>query len=199
ETGIDQVFRKAQQAFNIWSKYEPEERTTEKLLDMLDFDFFEILDSLTIARSRKHITTYYDTTAIGNFPQRNKPVSIQSPLTDSGEVTYEDIAEKLTLLNLSVYTPLNYILQSKVQAYADLYDKEVRSGSGKLSQVDRELSLRILMRINLLKRLESSVDSFRITLEGIISQIENAIKTIDKGDSEDYEGIHKVLEAKENY
>ncbi len=199
QSGIDQIFRKAQQAFNIWSRYETNERTTEKLLDMLDFDFFEILDSLTIARSRKHITTYYDTTAIGKFPTRNKPVSIQSPLTHSGDVTYVDIAEKLTLLNLSVYTPLNYILPSKVQAYADLYDKEVRSGSGKLSQVDREISLRILMRINLLKRLESSVDSFRLTLEGIIGQIESAIKTIEKGDLGDYEGIHKVLEAKETY
>jgi SNF2 family DNA or RNA helicase len=198
KSGIDQIFKKAQQAFNIWSKFETTERTTEKLLDMLDFDFFEILDSLTIARSRKHITTYYDTTAIGKFPQRNKPVSIQSPLTDDDNVTYVDIAEKLTLLNLSIYTPLNYILPSRMQAYADLYDKEVRSGSGKLKQVDRESSLRILMRINLLKRLESSVDSFRITLEGIIGQIENAIKTIDKGDLGDYEGIHKIL-SDENY
>lgn len=197
-SGIDQVFRKAQQAFNIWSRYETGERSTEKLLDMLDFDFFEILDSLTIARSRKHITTYYDTTAIGKFPQRNKPVSIQSPLSDLDYVTYVDIAEKLTLLNLSVYTPLNYILPSKVQAYADLYDREVRSGAVKLSQMDRELSLRILMRINLLKRLESSVDSFRITLEGIITQIEGAIKTIDRGDASDYEGIQKIL-SDENY
>src|SRR5690606_26940539 len=100
QSGIDQIFRKAQQAFNIWSRYETTERTTEKLLDMLDFDFFEILDSLTIARSRKHITTYYDTKAIGKFPERNKPVSIQSPLTDSDDVTYVDIADKLTLLNL---------------------------------------------------------------------------------------------------
>ncbi len=198
QSGIDQIFRKAQQAFNIWSRYETHERTTEKLLDMLDFDFFEILDSLTIARSRKHITTYYDTSAIGKFPHRNKPVSIQSPLTASGDVTYVDIAEKLTLLNLSVYTPLNYILPSRVQAYADLYDREVRSGSARLSQVDRELSLRILMRINLLKRLESSVDSFRITLEGIIEQIERALKTIETGDSSDYEGIHKIL-SDENY
>ncbi|MHA7102535.1 helicase-related protein [Roseivirga pacifica] len=188
-SGIDQIFRRAQQAFNVWSKYETGDRTTEKLLDMLDFDFFEILDSLTIARSRKHITTYYDTKAIGKFPERNKPLSIQSPLTDEGGVTYVEIAEKLTVLNLSVYTPLNYILPSKVQAYADLYDKEVRSGTGKLTQFDRENSLRILMRINLLKRLESSVDSFRITLEGIITQIENAVKTIEKGNTGDYEGI----------
>ncbi|MDW3192650.1 MAG: helicase-related protein [Cytophagales bacterium] len=198
QSGIDQVFRKAQQAFNIWSKFQTAERTTERLLDMLDFDFFEILDALTIARSRKHITTYYDTSAIGKFPDRNKPVSIESPLTAPGGVTYVDIAEQLTLLNLSIYTPLNYILPSKVQLYADLYDKEVRAGSSKLSQIDREQSLRILMRINLLKRLESSVDSFRITLEGIIEQIESAIKAIDKGADDSYEGIHKLL-SEENY
>lgn len=198
-SGIDQIFRKAQQAFNVWSRYEATERTTERLLDMLDFDFFEILDSLTIARSRKHITTYYDTTAIGKFPTRNKPVSIQSPLTNSIDgVTYIDVAERLTLLNLSIYTPLNYILPSKLQAYADLYDREVRSGSSKLTQVDREKSLRILMRINLLKRLESSVDSFRITLEGIINQVEDILKTIETGDIGEYEGIHKMLKD-ENY
>lgn len=197
ERSIDQIFKRAQQAFNIWSKYETAERTTDKLLDMLDFDFFEILDSLTIARSRKHITTYYDTTAIGKFPERNKPISIESTLTDFGDITYESIAERLILLNLSIYTPLNYILASRVQLYADLYDKEVRSGSGKLSQFDRDNSLRILMRINLLKRLESSVDSFRITLEGIITQIEQAIKTIERGEKEDFEGIQAKLNDEE--
>jgi len=188
-SGIDQIFKKTQTAFNTWSKFDTSKRTTEKLLDMLDFDFFEILDALTIARSRKHITTYYDTTAIGKFPERNKPISIRSPLTETGDVNYTNIAERLTLLNLSVYTPLNYILPSKVQMYANLYDKEVRSGSGKLTQSDREKSLRILMRINLLKRLESSVDSFHITLERIYSQIENIIKIIDKGDLGNYEGF----------
>lgn len=198
KSSIDQIFRRAQQAFNTWSRYETNKRTTENLLDMLDFDFFEILDALTIARSRKHITTYYDTTAIGEFPTRNKPISIHSKLTADDSITYVEIAEQLSLLNLSVYTPLNYIMPSKVQAYADMYDKEVRSGTGKLSQLDRENSLRILMRINLLKRLESSVDSFRLTLEGIIEQIESAIKTIDTGNSDDYEGIHKIL-SDENY
>lgn len=198
KSSIDQIFRKAQQAFNTWSRYETNERTTENLLDMLDFDFFEILDALTIARSRKHITTYYDTTAIGEFPTRNKPVSIQSKLTGDDSVTYVEIAEQLTLLNLSIYTPLNYIMPSKVKAYADMYDKKVGSGTGKLTQVDRENSLRILMRINLLKRLESSVDSFRLTLEGIIEQIESATETIDKGYGDDYEGIHKIL-SDENY
>lgn len=195
KSGIEQIFRKAQQAFNLWSRYDTEQRTTEKLLDMLDFDFFEILDSLTIARSRKHITTYYDTTEIGKFPKRNKPLSIQSPLTEHGEITYVEIAEKLTLLNLSIYTPLNYILPSKVELYADLYDKNVKSG--RFAQIDRERSLQVLLRINLLKRLESSVDSFRITLEGIIYQIEHVIKTIAQGAKGDYEGIEARINDEE--
>lgn len=195
KSGIEQIFRKAQAAFNTWSKLSAEQRTTQVLLDMLDFDFFEMLDSLTIARSRKHITTYYDTSAIGRFPERNRPQSIQSPLSHNDKVTYVDIAEKLTLLNLSVYTPLNYILPSKVSLYADLYDKLVKSG--KFTQVDRERSLQILMRINLLKRLESSVDSFRITLEGIINQIEQTIKTIEQGAKGEFEGIQAKLNDEE--
>jgi len=190
KNGIEQVFKKAQQAFNSWSKFASEERTTEKLLDMLHFDFFEILDSLTIARSRKHITTYYDTTDIGKFPQRNKPISIHSPLTENESITYVEIAEKLTLLNLSVYTPLNYILPSRTDFYRDKYEKEVRSGSGRLSQIDRDNSLRILMRINFLKRLESSVDSFRLTLEAVIGLINSTIKSVasaNQGDIESYQ------------
>lgn len=194
KTGIDLIFRRAQQAFNVWSKYKTTERTTEKLLDMLDFDFFEILDSLTIARSRKHITIYYDTSEIGKFPFRNKPVSVQSQLSELEEINYEEIAEKLILLNLSVYTPLNYILPSRLSAYKILYEKKVREGSGKLSQIDRDNSLRVLMRINLLKRLESSVDSFRITLGRIISQIEKTIKVIEKDSQGDYEGIQSKLD-----
>lgn len=187
ERGIDLIFRRAQQAFNVWSKFTSEERTTDILLDMLDFDFFEILDSLTIARSRKHITTYYDTTEIGEFPKRNKPVSIQSPLTDDG-INFQEIAERLSALNLSVYSPLNYILPSKVELYADKYDKKVKSGT--FTQLDREKSLKLLMRINLLKRIESSVDSFRITLDNIIVQIKNTLEAISKNDTETFSGIN---------
>jgi len=190
--GIETIFRKAQAAFNIWSKFNAEERTTERLLDMLDFDFFEVLDSLTIARSRKHITTYYDTTAIGKFPHRNAPVSIQSLLTEAHDVTYEHIAEQLIKLNLSIYSPLKYILHSKMQLYAELYDRDTKSGH--FRQIDREDSLKVLMRINLLKRLESSVDSFRITLEGIIHQIENALRIIRQGNSGEYEGIQAKID-----
>jgi SNF2 family DNA or RNA helicase len=194
-TGIDQVFSQAQKAFNIWSKMETAQRTTEKLLDMLDFDFFEILDSLTIARSRKHITNYYDTTAIGKFPRRNKPISIESPLTDDDSVGYAYIAEQLGFLNLSVYTPLNYVLPSKIEHYETIYDKTVKEGKGgRLKQRDREQNLQILMRINLLKRIESSVHSFRITLSGIIEQVEQALKSIEQKDfNSQYEGIQKYI------
>lgn len=193
--GIELIFRRAQKAFNAWMKFDNEERTTKKLLDMLDIDFFTILDSLTIARSRKHITTYYDTKDIGQFPKRNLPVTLTVPLSESEKTGYDRIAERLTVLNLSVYSPLSYILPSKVEYYAEKYDKTVNTG--RLTQVDREKSLQILMRINLLKRLESSVDSFCITLSGIIKQIGSAIDTIDKG-KELYSGIQANLDE-ENF
>lgn len=175
--GIDLIFRRAQAAFNNWSKYPAAERTTEKLLEILDFDFFEILDSLTIARSRKHITTYYDTTDIGKFPSRNKPISIQSPLVRDG-ISFIEVADALSLLNLSVYSPLSYILPSKIPLYASKYDKKVKSGA--FSQRDRERSLQLLMRINLLKRIESSIDSFRLTIENIERQVMSVLEAFTK-------------------
>ncbi|MBK9984472.1 MAG: DEAD/DEAH box helicase family protein [Saprospiraceae bacterium] len=192
--GIEQIFRRAQKAFKTWSKYETDQRTTEKLMELLDFDFFEMLDSLTIARSRKHITTYYDTTDIGQFPKRNKPLSIQSLLTADNSVKYEEIANTLIILNLSIYTPLNYLLPGKKEAYKRFYESTVRAGKGKLSQIDRDNNLKILMLINLLKRLESSVDSFKITLERIIEQIIRSLDAIEKGTTDGYEGIEEMMD-----
>ena len=146
-----------------------------------DFDFFELLDSVTIARSRRHITTFYDTKEIGEFPTRRKPLSFHSPLTHRQDVIgFNEIFLNLTTLKLGVYTPVSYILPSRLSRYEDLYDTEVSSGGGKLKQIDREKSLRSLMTVNLLKRLESSVASFRITLKKLqqihlstLSRIEN--------------------------
>jgi len=196
--GIDSIFKSAQKAFNAWSQLEVVNRTTDQLLEMLDFDFFEILDSLTIARSRKHITTYYDTKDIGKFPERNKPMSIRSKLTKDGSVTYVDIAEKIQVLNLSVYTPLNYVLESKKQAYADLYDMDVNRGASTFGQADRERSLRVLVGINLLKRIESSIYSFRKTVKGLVEQIESALAIIANGTDGNYEGIHSKVNE-DNY
>ncbi len=161
---IEEVFRQAQRAFNDWTRLPPAERTTEAILGMLDFDFFELLDSVTIARSRRHIRTFYDTADIGNFPERLRPISIRSPLTERPDVIgFDEIFRRLSSLKLSVYAPTSYLLPSRRQKYEDLYDTEVASGST-LRQADRERSLLRLLTVNLLKRLESSVESFRITL-----------------------------------
>lgn len=176
---IDEIFRNAQRAFNTWSKWEPEQRTTDSLLKMLDFDFFEVLDSVTIARSRKHIQKYYDMADIGTFPTRLKPVSKRPPLTDLKEaINYNEIFEQLTLLSLSIYTPSHYLLPSRIEKYAELFGDDVS-----LTQMGREQGIRRLMAINLMKRMESSVYSFNLTLTRIKELIERTIKTIDEYDS----------------
>ena len=162
---IDQIFRRAQAAFNVWARLPVEERTPQAILASLDFDFFELLDSVTIARSRRHITTFYDIKEIGAFPTRRKPLSFHSPLTHRPDVIgFNDIFVQLTTLKLGVYTPVTYILPSRRSKYEEIYDTEVSGGGGRLKQIDREDSLRSLMTVNLLKRLESSVAAFRLTL-----------------------------------
>lgn len=176
---IDEIFRNAQRAFNTWSKWEPSDRTTENLLKMLDFDFFEVLDSVTIARSRKHIQKYYDTTDIGTFPIRLKPLSPRPHLTDlKTAINYNEIFEQLMLLTLTIYTPTHYILPSKMDKYAELYgDNKVNVG---FTQANREQGIRRLTAINLMKRMESSVYSFNLTLKRIKDLIESTIDTIDR-------------------
>lgn len=178
---IDDIFKNAQRAFNTWSKWDPEDRTTEKLLQMLDFDFFEVLDSVTIARSRKHIQKYYDTTDIGTFPTRLKPISLRPHLTDlKSAINYNQIFEQLMLLTLTIYTPTHYIQPSKMEKYAELYgDNKVNVG---FTQANREQGIRRLTAINLMKRMESSAYSFNLTLTRIKDLIENTIATIDRYD-----------------
>lgn len=165
EKDIEEIFRRAQTAFNAWSKLPPEERTAGTILEALDFDFFELLDSVTIARSRKHIEQFYDTSEIGSFPERRKPLAFHPPLREREEVIgFNNIYAQLSTINLAVYAPVNYILPSRLAKYEELYDTEVSSGGARLKQADRERSLQALMTTNLLKRLESSVEAFRITL-----------------------------------
>ena len=165
---VEEIFRNAQTVFNQWSKLAPEDRTARAILDSLDFDFFELLDSVTIARSRKHIQTFYDTSDIGQFPERRKPLSFHSPLTGRTDVmSFNEIFAHLSMLKLAVYAPISYILPSRLKKYEDLYDTLVEGGKGKLKQADRERSLQALMTTNLLKRLESSVEAFRLTLQSL--------------------------------
>ena len=178
---VEEIFRNAQTAFNNWSKLEPEQRTAKAILDALEFDFFELLDSVTIARSRKHIQNFYDTSDIGHFPKRLKPLSFHSPLTSRTDVvSFNDIFEQLRLLKLSVYAPVSYILPSRIKKYEDMYDTDVGGGKGKLRQADREKSLVALMTTNLLKRLESSVDAFRSTLQSLHDNHERVLGIIEE-------------------
>jgi len=169
---IDEIFRGAQKTFNQWNKGEEHERTTGALLKKMDFDFFEVLDSVTIARSRKHIEKYYNMDEIGSFPERLKPASLHPPLTDlEGAINYGEIYGQLTELNLFVYMPTEFIFPSALHKYVDT--------SRNINRAGREMGIRRLMSINLLKRLESSVESFRLTVERIAKLIDGTIAEID--------------------
>ena len=181
ESSIETIFNRAQKAYNAWSKLPKEERTTQRLLDSLSFDFFEVLDSVTIARSRKHIEQYYDTADIGKFPTRLAPKSYSPNLTDINDaINYNEIFEELNRLNLCIYRPSSYILPSKIHKYIDT-DDETEFGGRSVS--GREIGISRLMSTNLLKRLESSVNSFRLTLSRIEALISNTIAKIDAGEA----------------
>lgn len=185
---VDEIFKNAQRAFNIWSKWDPSERTTDNLLKMLDFDFFEVLDSVTIARSRKHIQKYYDTADIGTFPKRLDPIPLRPNLTDlESAISYNQIFEQLMLLNLTIYTPTHFVLVSKLDKYAELYeDNKVNVG---FTQANREQGIRRLTAINLMKRMESSVYSFNLTLTRMKKLIEDTIEVINTFDKRSSKSI----------
>lgn len=180
---LDEIFRSAQTAFNRWSDLALHEKTTSRLLQMLDFDFFEVLDSVTIARSRKHIQKYYDMSDIGSFPTRLKPISCHPSLTNlDNAINYNQIYDLLMQLNLRIYTPTAYIFESQLDLYVD--------SSTSINQQGRELGIRRLMSINLLKRLESSVYAFTLTLDRIKKTITDMITFIDQ-----YDGSAKALDV----
>jgi len=176
---IEDIFSNAQGVFNRWSQFDVQDRTTENLLRMLEYDFFELLDSVTIARSRKHIEKYYDTAEIGQFPKRLPPISLSPPLTELREaINYDEIFSQLMQLYLSIYTPTHFILPSRKEHYASLYeDNTINIG---FTQENRETGIRRLMAINLMKRLESSVYSFKLTLDRMKAQINQTIEVINE-------------------
>lgn len=191
DRGVGEVFRNAQRAYNAWCDYEPSDRTTDNLLKLLDSDFFKVLDAVTIARSRKHIRRYYDTTDIGSFPERLKPVSVYPKLTELPDAcNYNDIYEELSKLCLSIYTPTNFILDSRKDKYEQEHDPNKQYHS--LTQAGREQGIRRLMSINLLKRMESSVYSFEMTIAKIKKLIDATIDTID--DFMKHKKAHEVLD-----
>ena len=178
-TTVEKVFSDAQHVFNEWSKLDPEHRTTDSILQMIDFDFFELLDAVTIARSRKHIQAFYDNSEIGPFPERRPPLSIREPLTDLSDVpSFNEIFEQLDTLTMCVYTPLAYVFPSRRAKYEDLYNVTSGTARSNLGQAGREQGLKKLMIVNILKRLESSVEAFRLTLTKIHGSVSHTLGRI---------------------
>ncbi len=178
---VEGIFKRAQKAFNEWADLAPDERTPKAILDSLDIDFFELLDSVTIARSRRHIQAFYDTSDIGKFPDRLRPKSFHCPLTTLASAPpTNEIFKQLRLLKMCVYAPISYVQPSRLKKYEEMYDTEVSGGRGKLTQQDREKALVALMTTNLLKRLESSVYAFRETLSALKNNHEKVLDKIDE-------------------
>ena len=176
---ISSTLRNAQSAFNRWGDLEENERTTERLLDMLNFDYFKLLDALTIARSRKHIEKYYNINDIGQFPKRLKPENVKEDIDILEDFpSFKEINNQILKLNLSVYAPIKYVLPHKRDYYNKLYDTKAKGGKVLFKQMDREQNIVFLMKTNFLKRLESSINSFTITLEKVLYNINSKIKKL---------------------
>ena len=199
DRNIETIFRRAQESFNTWAGLSPEKRTTQAILNLLDFDFFKLLDSVTIARSRKHIQTFYDTKDIGQFPLRLKPKSFRCRIsTDPDFTPLNNIYITLSSIKMSVYAPVNYLFPSAVKKYEELFDTLVE-GRGRLRQADREKSLQRLMTINLLKRLESSVHAFRLTLHVLKTNIESVLLSIQNFNEKKTAEKFAALSVEANY
>lgn len=176
---IEQTLRKAQLSFNKWLKLDEEERKSDNLLEMLNFDYFKLLDAVTIARSRKHIEKYYDMSEIGKFPQRLKPSNVYADIDEYNEFPeIKEVNKLINRLNLSAYSPLKYVMPEKQEEYSRKYDKKVKGGSV-FKQIDRERSLVHLMRVNLLKRMESSIHSFGMTVASLLRKIDDLLLKLD--------------------
>ena len=178
---VNRVISQAQSAFNQWGKLSENERTTDSLLELLDFDYFKLLDSLTIARSRKHIEKYYNVKDIGQFPKRLKPITVKSEIDTNHQFpAVEEIYREILGLNMAIYSPMRYVLPHKRAYYEQKYDTVVKGGKSVLKQSDRERSLIYLITSGLLKRLESSIHSFNLTLSKIQSKIDHTLDSVTK-------------------
>ena len=177
---IDSTTRLAQKQFNRWLDLADGDRAPARLIEMLGFDYFTLLDRLTIARSRKHIEKYYGTLETGRFPQRLKPINIKSAVDRAGVFgSIREINTEIRRLNLAAYAPLRYVLPHQQAAYDNKYSTEIRGGAGFFRQADREESLIHLIRVNVLKRMESAVSSFALTVQRQLRDVEATLARIE--------------------
>lgn len=175
---VSNTLRIASTIVNSWDKMP--NRNKAELFDKLPSDFYKLLEILSISRSRKHITTYYQTNEIGTFPDKLKPdtftpdIDVQKKL-----LKVEDTNELLECLKLSLYTPMQYIKSEYKQYYRDLY-KTVHKGKDTFFQEDRELYSKGMHRFNLFKRLESSVFAFGETIRRLLEKINKNIEILSR-------------------
>ena len=182
---IEQTTRKAQIQFNRWLTMDEAERTPGHLVEMLGFDYFTLLDHLTIARSRRHIERYYGTDETGKFPGRLPPINIKADVDLAGQFrAIKDINLEIRRLNLASYAPLRYVLPHKQAAYDAKYSTEIRGGESFFRQADREESLIHLLRVNVLKRMESAVSSFSLTVQRQLKDVEAVLAHIENRDAD---------------
>lgn len=180
---VDMILRKAQMVFNQWSELPDDVRTGETFVDMMDLDYFKLLDTITIARSRKHIEKYYNLDKIGKFPTRKTPINQYSEIDlEQSFPPLNEVNRVIKQLKLAIYSPLLYLLPNKREAYSEKYDLPVGDGTTIFKQSDRELQIVQLMRINMLKRLESSIHSFRLTIRNLLEKIDYIIERIESDD-----------------
>lgn len=188
---IDYTLKMAQTSFNRWTTLPVENRTTDSFLDMVNPDYFQLLDLLSIARSRKHIEKYYNVKDIGQFPKRLRPISIKADIdTENAFMNMAQVNELLESLTFSMYQPMKYVLPQKRKLYEELYDTKVKDGKSTFKQTDREFAVAALMKVNLFKRLESSVSSFNLTLKKVLLRIEQTLQLL---------SLHKSVAFQENY
>lgn len=182
---VEQTLRKAQLIFNKWTNLPEQQRTVDEFIEMMNTDYFKLLDTVTIARSRKHIEKYYNVSEIGKFPTRLKPINKKPDIDELGEFPKLEYVNKMIKnLNLATYSPLKYVLPEKQKQYSKKYDIAVKGGQSVFKMADREQSLVHLMRVNILKRMESSINSFGITIANLLNQID---ATLDKIQRKQYE------------
>jgi SNF2 family DNA or RNA helicase len=194
-TNISQTLKRAQTKFNDWLKNPDALRTTDQLLSSLNFDYFKVLDVLTIARSRKHIEKYYNLAEIGQFPTRLKPINIQADFDSQGEFpSLREINKTISRLNLSTFAPLKYVALEKRKLYEQKYDTKLKGSQSVFTQLDREKSLIGLIKVNLLKRLESSVHSFHLTAQRLLTDIERTIQKLEHHAQGEYDHL-SILET----
>lgn len=177
---IDNILRKAQMVFNRWSVLPDNERNTDTFVEMMDLDYFKLLDTITIARSRKHIEKYYNLEEIGRFPTRLKPVNKYCDIDTLHKFpSIAEVNKMIKRLSLCVYSPILYVLPEHQHNYNEKYDITVAGGASVFRQADREKQLVNLMRVNMLKRMESSIHSFAMTVENILNKIISTINFVD--------------------